>query len=131
MLWRVEYGRKKANTMAKSFDKLRRKMPRARQASARARTDVMIGQLALAELRRKLGVTQQQLAEVLDIQQAAVSRIERRDDVLLSSLAAYVQALGGELEVAARFGDRQLRLSVAGDSPEQERDRSKRALRAA
>lgn len=117
--------------MAKSFDKLRRKMPRARQASARARTDAMIVQLTLAELRRKLGVTQQQLAEALDIQQAAVSRIERRDDLLLSSLAAYVQALGGELEVAARFGDRQLRLSVAGCAPEQERDRSKRALRAA
>jgi transcriptional regulator with XRE-family HTH domain len=117
--------------MTKSFDKLRRKMPRVRQASARARTDAMIVQLALAELRRNFGVTQQQLAELLDIQQAAVSRIERRDDVLLSSLAAYVHALGGELEVAARFGDRHLRLSVAGSASDKGDDKSKRALRVA
>ena len=71
--------------MAKSFEELRRKMPPARQSKARARTDTMVADLALAELRRNFGVTQEQLAGLLDIRQAAISKIERRDDVLLST----------------------------------------------
>src|ERR1700687_2401144 len=78
--------------MAKSFEELRRKMPPARQSKARARTDTMVADLALAELRRNFGVTQEQLAGLLDIRQAAISKIERRDDVLLSTLTAYVRA---------------------------------------
>ena len=69
--------------MAKSFEELRRKMPPAWQSKARARTDTMVADLALAELRRNFGVTQEQLAKLLDIRQAAISKIERRDDVLL------------------------------------------------
>ena len=68
--------------------------------------------MALAELRRNFGVTQEQLASVLNIQQAAVSKIESRDDVLLSTLATYVRALGGELEVMARFGKQVMRLDA-------------------
>lgn len=69
--------------MSKSFEELPRKMPPARQSKARARTDKMVAELALAELRRNFGVTQEQLAGLLDIRQAAISKIERRDDVLL------------------------------------------------
>ena len=100
--------------MAKPFDELRRKMPASRQARARVRTEAAIAQMALAELRRNFGVTQEQLASVLNIRQAAVSKIESRDDVLLSTLAAYIHALGGKLEITARFGNRALRLDAGG-----------------
>jgi transcriptional regulator with XRE-family HTH domain len=70
----------------------------------------MLAELALARLRRGRGVTQDHLAKVLKVRQAAVSKLEGRDDLLLSTLAAYVRALGGTLEVVARFGDRAIRL---------------------
>jgi len=65
----------------------------------------MLAELALARLWRGRGVTQERLAKVPDVRQAAVSKLEGRDDLLLSTLAAYVRALGGTLEVVARFGD--------------------------
>ena len=70
----------------------------------------MLAEIALAELRRSFGVTQDQLAKALDVRQAAVSKLEGREDVLLSTLSAYVGALGGTLEVVARFGDQAIRL---------------------
>jgi hypothetical protein len=116
--------------MSKSFEELPRKMPPARQSKARARTDKMVAELALAELQRNFGVTQQ-LAGLLDIRQAAISKIERRDDVLLSTLTAYVRALGGELEIIARFGDHALRLKPASDSRPAIKLKLKRVPRAA
>jgi len=96
--------------MAKLFADLRRKMPVSRQERARVRTDAMLAEIALAELRRSRGVTQNELAKSLDVRQAAVSKLEGRDDLLLSTLAAYVRALGGTLEVVARFGNQAIRL---------------------
>jgi transcriptional regulator with XRE-family HTH domain len=91
----------------------------------------MVAELALAELRRTFGVTQEQLAGLLDIRQAAVSKIERRDDVLLSTLTTYVRALGGELEIMARFGDHELRLKAASGPRQGLKLKSKRVPRAA
>ena len=72
-------------------------------ASGRALRDA----LELAELRKANGLTQVELANRLGVSQGSVSELERRDDVYLSTLREYVQALGGELEVAAVFdGDR-------------------------
>jgi transcriptional regulator with XRE-family HTH domain len=117
--------------MAKPFEELRRKMPPLRQSKARVRTDTMVAALALAELRRNFGVTQEQLARLLDIRQAAISKIERRDDVLLSTLTAYVRALGGELEIMARFGDHELRLKAVSIPRHSTKLKSKRIPRAA
>jgi predicted transcriptional regulator len=57
----------------------------------------------LQNLRCLRGTTQLALAEALDIGQTALSHLERRDDILLSSLAAYIEALGGNLHIAATF----------------------------
>jgi hypothetical protein len=56
----------------------------------------------LRELRGLVGVTQEELAGKLGVQQAAVSRLERRDDITLSSLRRFVVALGGDLEISVR-----------------------------
>lgn len=62
--------------------------------------------LALAEMRRSRGLTQQQLAEAMHVSQANVSRIERGEDAQLSTIRRYVHALGGNLEIRAVFPDR-------------------------
>lgn len=67
--------------------------------------------MELRELRELAGkTTQAELAEASGFTQAEVSRIERRDDHLLSTLRRYVEALGGELEVVAILGDHRVRL---------------------
>jgi DNA-binding XRE family transcriptional regulator len=96
--------------MSKAFEGLRSKMPKQRQERARKRTHAMLVEIALAELRRDRGITQDQVAKVLNVRQAAVSKLEARDDMLLSTLAACVRALGGTLEAVARFGDHAIRL---------------------
>ena len=76
------------------------------EARKRAMRDV----LKLAELRADVGVTQVELAHALNVTQSNVSRIEREDDVYLSTLESYVAALGGTLEINAVFPDRVVRL---------------------
>lgn len=66
--------------------------------------------LALAELRTSVGMTQQAVADTLDMSQANVSRIEHEDDLYLSTLRSYVAALGGELRLTAVFADRTVKL---------------------
>jgi DNA-binding XRE family transcriptional regulator len=66
--------------------------------------------LALAELRATRGLTQQEVAQTLEVSQANVSRIEHEEDLYLSTLRSYVAALGGELELSAVFPDRRVRL---------------------
>ncbi len=57
----------------------------------------------LKTLRNAMGVTQVAIAEASDIAQGEVSRLERREDMMLSTLRRYIEALGGELEVVATF----------------------------
>lgn len=63
----------------------------------------MADALTLAELRRMQGMTQKQVAENMGISQPSVSQLERRRDIRRSTLTAYVKALGGELDVTAKF----------------------------
>ena len=70
-----------------------------------ARKRAIIAAVRLAELREQMGKTQSQLAEVLEMTQANVSRIERSDNLYLSTLADYVDALGGHIEINAVFDD--------------------------
>lgn len=91
--------------MAKKFAELRNRMsPKARQAAA-ARAKEMLEEMPLHELRQARGLSQQQLAEKLHVQQPAIAKLERRTDMYLSTLRHHVEAMGGELEVVARFPD--------------------------
>jgi len=69
--------------------------------------------LALSELRADQGVTQTDLARVLGVSQTNISRIEHENDVYVSTLRSYVEALGGRLELRAVFSDRDVGIDVA------------------
>ena len=64
----------------------------------------------LSELRQRLGLSQVQLAKRMKVQQGAISKLERRPDVRLSTVRAYLKAMGGELEIQARFPKETVRL---------------------
>jgi len=68
-------------------------------------------EMNLRSLREMVGKTQEDLAELLMLSQGQVSVTERREDHLLSTLRRYVEALGGELEVVAKFDDKRVRLA--------------------
>lgn len=59
---------------------------------------------ALKALRERLGVTQAELAGAMELNQPDISRIERQADMRVSTVRAYLRALGARLEVAAAFG---------------------------
>jgi len=59
--------------------------------------------MALDELRQARDLTQVQLAKILRVNQAAVSKLERRADMYVSTLHDFVRALGGELKITAKF----------------------------
>lgn len=76
--------------------------------------EVEANQLAVTmrELRAFAGKSQVEVAEAMGVAQAEVSRLEGRSDTKLSTIERYVKALGGEVEVVVRFGDRSLRLHL-------------------
>ena len=82
---------------------------------------LMDAELRLAEARRRRGVSQATIAEALEVSQPNVSRIEQEEDVYLSTLARYVAALGGHLEVLAVFDDETVTLLR---EPERRRSRA-------
>lgn len=60
-------------------------------------------EMPLHELRRALALTQKDMAERLRVNQPAISKLEHREDVYLSSLRSYVEAVGGKLKIVAEF----------------------------
>jgi transcriptional regulator with XRE-family HTH domain len=91
-------------TMAKPFKNLLGRMSPEAQKRVRSRTQAMLLELNLQELRQHCTeLTQDDVAKLLDVTQAYVSKFERRGDMLLSTLYAYVKALGGELEIRAKL----------------------------
>ena len=82
-------------------------LPVHEQQQIEARAKVLIAEeLTLRELRHALELTQAQVGAALGIGQEHVSRLEQRSDMLLSTLANTVKAMGGELSLAVQFPDR-------------------------
>ncbi len=78
---------------------------RRRRVEDRA-AELIAGEMTLRELRKARRLTQVTLARELGITQDGVSRLERRSDLLLSTLRKTVEAMGGSLSLIARFPDR-------------------------
>lgn len=84
----------------------------ARAERVARRVEAELVDLSLADLRRELGVTQVEMAKAAEMTQSELSKLERRDDHLVSTLRRAVRALGGELEVTAVVGNKRVKLSV-------------------
>ena len=78
--------------------------------TSRQQAEDEVLELNLRALREVSGKTQTEIAELVKMTQSQLSRLEHRDDHLVSTLRRYVEALGGELEVIARFDDKSVRL---------------------
>jgi len=90
--------------MAKSFDDLvKRTTTKKTQAKASRRAQELLGELLLSEVRQLAGKSQQEVAEALGMKQPSLSKLEKQSDMQISTLRKIVKALGGELEVLARF----------------------------
>lgn len=75
------------------------------QANLRAK-DMIEEYRTLQDLRKARELTQVRVAKILGITQDNVSRLEKRSDVLLSTLKSYIEAMGGKLDLVIRFPDR-------------------------
>ncbi len=97
--------------MAKKILELEAKM----SPQSRERSDVlyrkMLAEMPLNELRQARALSQVKLAETLHVNHAAVSKIERRTDMYISTLRAYIRAMGGDLEIVAKFPDGEVKIA--------------------
>ncbi len=83
------------------------KLPKARREKVEARAaELITEEMSLQDLRKALRQTQVRVAKELGIKQENVSRIEKRADLLISTLSSYVEAMGGKLHLVAEFPDR-------------------------
>lgn len=92
--------------MSKNFNELRARLsPEAKAASEAEAERLRHEEMTLAELRRARELTQTKLAQELQIGQGDVSKLERRADMYVSTLAGYLEAVGAHLEIRAVFPD--------------------------
>src|ERR1700677_3246223 len=93
--------------MPTNVDDIIRKLSPARRKKVEARAAQLIAeQMTLRELRHARKLTQVRIAKTLGITQDSVSRLEKRSDLLLSTLRKTVKAMGGKLSLVAEFPDR-------------------------
>lgn len=118
--------------MSKPFSELIKDWPKERKARVEARAKILIAEeMTLRDLRKAQKRTQAQLAKKLGVGQEQVSRLEKKSDMLLSTLAGYVRAMGGDLKLTAEFPNRPpVRLANLADvSPDQKKTEKARRVR--
>jgi DNA-binding XRE family transcriptional regulator len=85
------------------FKTLKDSMPVGSQDRVNKKIKRLRQEMALSEVRKAMSLTQTDLAGELHIKQAALARLENRTDMYISSLRKYITALGGDLDIVARF----------------------------
>lgn len=101
--------------MARKFKELEERMSPERRARVQARVEQLRQEMPLEELRAARELTQTALANILEVGQPEVSKIEKRTDMYVSTLASYVKAMGGELEICAVFPDGKVKINQFED----------------
>ena len=83
-------------------------LPPERQEAIETRVaQIRLEEITLRHLREKLGLSQSELAERLEVQQPAISKLERRQNLELNTLRSVVHALGGTIEIIVRVPDKE------------------------
>ena len=118
--------------MAKTLEEVMAALPPARRAAIEKRAAHLIAEeMTLRQLRKAHGRTQKKLAASLKISQDGVSRLEKRSDLLLSTLRSYVEAMGGKLTLVAEFpGSRPVAVTGFDEMAEERPARRRKARRA-
>lgn len=97
--------------MTKPYSALRSKMsPQAREA-AEKKAQQLLADLPLQELRQARHLSQEQLASILHVKQAAISKMEHRTDMYISTLRGFIKAMGGDLKIIAHFPDGEVQIN--------------------
>jgi len=89
--------------MARNLEEVLAKLPKKRREKIERRAAELA---TLKDLRQAVHRTQEELASSLGVGQDTISRLEQRSDMLISTLKRYVKAMGGQLDLVARFPDR-------------------------
>ena len=103
-------------TMADNWRNVRRTLSPEREARIKNRAETEIHGLPLVELRKARMMTRNRLAELLHVNQGAISKMERRSDMYLSTLRSYVEAMGGHLDIRAVFPSGEIMLEHLSDA---------------
>jgi DNA-binding XRE family transcriptional regulator len=115
--------------MAISQEQVMATLPPERRARIQARAQELVEEeMTLRDLRSVHHLTQERVAELLGIEQDSVSRMERRADMLLSTMSSYVEAMGGRLRLVAEFPNRKpytLRLADLNEKSARPRPRKR------
>jgi len=104
--------------MAKSYNELRKKMSPERREKNKLRTQMLLEEMAINELRKARELTQQDVANKLQVNQAAVSKLERQSDMYISTLRRVLGAMGCKLRIVAHFPDRDIVINQFEDIAE-------------
>jgi len=98
--------------MARNFRELEAKMSPERRTRVAARVKAELALMPLQQIRNARQMTQTRLAELLEIDQGNISKLEQRTDMYLSTLRSYVEAMGGALEIRAVFPEGDVRIDL-------------------
>jgi predicted transcriptional regulator len=98
------------------FRELTKGFTPARRARAAAKAAALREEMTLEELRKARDLSQEEIAQALAVGQPAVAKLEKRTDMHISNLRRYVEALGGKLEITARFPDASVVIDNVGDT---------------
>ena len=109
-------GRNLFSELTKDFAPERRARVEARKAELRAA-------MPLHELRQARAMTQKAVGEVLKVNQPAVAKLERRADMYVSNLRAYIEAMGGRLNIVAEFPQGSVVITNFADADEEAKTR--------
>jgi DNA-binding XRE family transcriptional regulator len=105
----------------RSFAELRARMSPEVRAKAEAEAQRLGEEMDLAEVRRALRLSQAEIGQTLQIKQGSVAKIEKRADMYVSTLRRFIEAMGGELEIVARFPDHVVKIRNFADLNEKDR----------
>ncbi len=101
-----------------SFAELRARMTPEARAAAEVAAVQLDAEMDLAEVRRAMKLSQEELGQTLQINQGSVAKIEKRADMYVSTLRRFIEAMGGELEIVARFADHSVKIKNFSDLSE-------------
>jgi hypothetical protein len=110
--------------MAQTLKEVIAGLPAHERRKIKTRAAQLIAEeMSLQDLRKAIGTTQTAIAKRLKVGQDAVSKLETRNDMYISTLRGFVEAMGGELQLVATFPDRPpVRLDASG-APRRKRDK--------